>query len=389
MRKVLFAASCLLVPGVALADVDVMLGGHVTLNWSDRDASPIFNTLDTAGDPLISGGLGATDAVVGSSRALSGALNTTASVDVAGLTWLGQMDMALDATGGAIAFQRGMLGIQSDLGTLFYREGGARSNLYSYADSVAAGGSGISTKLFSTEFSGDFVGDEVGYSLNFGDLNAEVAYDLDHRGFSGQLHYNVGFAGYDFTVGVEGVTSPIQDPVLELLADDYYGLTAMGGVDFGDIELGVSIGQERVSNWMLASVDNETDVKRQFASLGVSYTAIDAIKLSIDMDRAVTSAEWGCTSLEAECLSGSTIPTSPAYFDAGIGGIFPTSAEVSTALSVGAEFQATKNVTIGGYFKQYNNVTTLALDNTTAIGMGRGFKTSDGQEFGLTATITF
>ena len=125
-------------------------------------------------------------------------------------------------------------------------------------------------------------GDEVGYTLNFGDLDAEVAYDLDHRGFSGQLRYNVGFAGYDFTVGVEGVTSPIDDDVLELLADDYYGLTAMGGVDFGDIEFGLSFGQERVSNWMLSSVDNETDVKRQFASLGASYTAIDAIKLSID-----------------------------------------------------------------------------------------------------------
>ena len=83
------------------------------------------------------------------------------------------------------------------------------------------------------------------------------------------------------------------------------------------------------------------------------------------------------------------MPTSPAYFDAGIGGVFETSAEVSTALSIGAEFQATKNVTIGGYFKHYNNVTTLALDNATAIGMNRGFKTSDGQEFGLMATITF
>ncbi len=390
MRKVLFAASCLLVPGVAMADVDVMLGGSVTLNWSDRDASPIFNTLNTTGGVLTGAAdLGAADAVVGSSRALSGELNTTASVDVAGLTWLGQMDMALDATGGMIEFERGLLAIQSDLGTLFYREGGGRSDLYSYADGLAAGGSGVATKLFSTEFADDFVGDEVGYTLNFGDLDAEVAYDLDHRGFSGQLRYNVGFAGYDFTVGVEGVTSPIDDGVLELLADDYYGLTAMGGVDFGDIELGLSFGQERVSNWMLSSVDNETDVKRQFASLGVSYTAIDAIKLSIDMDRAVTSAEWGCTSLESECLSGSTMPTSPAYFDAGIGGVFETSAEVSTALSIGAEFQATKNVTIGGFFKHYNNVTTLALDNTTAIGMNRGFKTSDGQEFGLMATITF
>ena len=95
MRKVLFAASCLLVPGVAMADVDVMLGGSVTLNWSDRDASPIFNTLNTTGGVLTGAAdLGAADAVVGSSRALSGELNTTASVDVAGLTWLGQMDMA-------------------------------------------------------------------------------------------------------------------------------------------------------------------------------------------------------------------------------------------------------------------------------------------------------
>ena len=103
MRKVLFAASCLLAPGVAVADVDVMLGGSVTLNWSDRNASPIFNTLNTASAPLsTAGGVGATDALIGSSRGLSGEINTTASVDVAGLTWLGQLDLDLSATGSPI-----------------------------------------------------------------------------------------------------------------------------------------------------------------------------------------------------------------------------------------------------------------------------------------------
>ena len=390
MRKVLFAASCLLAPGVAVADVDVMLGGSVTLNWSDRNASPIFNTLNTASAPLsTAGGVGATDALIGSSRGLSGEINTTASVDVAGLTWLGQLDLDLSATGAPITFSRGLIGVQSEFGEIFYREGGPRSDYFGYADDLAAGGSGVSTKLFDHEFSSEFGGDEVGYHLNFGDLDAEVSYVLDHRAFAGQVSYNVGFTGYDFSLGLHAVNNPQFGDTLSTMADDYYGLAAMGGVDFGDIEIGLSLGQERLTNWMKQSVGDETDVRRQFASIGLSYTAIDALKLSVDMDRSWVRAEWGCTGIETECANGTTTPTSASYFDAAIGEAFAASTEVSTALSFGAEYQASKNVTIGGFFKQYNGVNTLALDNMTAIGLGRGFKSMDGQEFGLTATISF
>lgn len=390
MRKVLFAASCLLAPGIAVAEVDVMLGGYVALSWSDKDASPIFNTLNTAGSMIATaGGVGAQDAAVGSSRNLTGEIQTTASVDVAGLTWVGQMDLGLNATNAPVTFERGLVGVSSGFGDVFYREGGARADFFSYADGIAAGGSGVSTKLFDHEFSDEFGGDELGYHLNFGDLDAEVTYDLDHRSISGQMSYNVGFTGYDFSLGLHGVSNPIYDDVLETMADDYYGIAAMGGVDFGDIEIGVSFGQERVTNWLKQFAGDETDVKRQFASIGVSYTAIDALKLSVDMDRSVVSAEWGCTGIETECLAGATVPTGAAYFDAAIGGGFATSAEVGTAFSVGAEYQATKNVTIGGYFKQYNNVNTLSLGDTTALGLQRGFLNMDGQEFGLTATIAF
>ena len=390
MRKVLFAASCLLAPGIAVAEVDVMLGGYVALGWSDKDASPIFNTLNTAGSMIATaGGVGAEDAAIGSTRNLTGEIQTTASVDVAGLTWVGQLDLGLDATGSPVTFKRGLVGVSSDFGDLFYREGGARAGYFSYADGLAAGGSGVSTKLFDHEFSGDFGSDELGYHLNFGDLDAEVSYDLDHRALAGQLSYNVGFTGYDFSLGLHGVSNPIYEDALDLLADEYYGVAAMGGVDFGDIEIGVSFGQERLTNWLKQFAGDETDVKRQFASIGVSYTAIDALKLSVDMDRSVVSAEWGCTGIESECLAGTTAPTSASYFDAAIGGAFATSAEVGTAFSVGAEYQAAKGVTIGGYFKQFNNVNTLALGDATALGLQRGFKNMDGQEFGLKATIAF
>ena len=390
MRKVLFAASCLLVPGIAAADVDITLGGNVSLTWSDNDASPVFNTLNTTGAALsTAAGVGAADAKAGTARALSGGLNTTASIDVAGLTWLGELDMGMNATGQPVTFDRGLISVGSPLGEAFYREGGPRSDYFGYADDLAAGGAGVSTKLFDHEFAGDFGGDELGYHLSFGDLDAEVSYDLDHRAFSGQVRYNIGFVGYDFTLGLHAVSNPINDGVLELMADDYYGVAGNAAVNFGDIAVGLSLGQERVSNWMKQFAGDETDVKRQFASLGASYTAIDAIKLSIDLDRAVTSAEWGCTGLETECASGATVPTSAAYFDAGIGGTFGTSAEISTAFSVGAEYQVSKSVTVGGFFRQQNSVNTLALDSDDAIGLQRGFKNSDGQSFGLNASIAF
>ena len=390
MRKVLFAASCLLAPGIAVADVDVMLGGSVSLNWSDNSSSPVFNTLNTAGAALTAvGGLGDTDELAGASRVLSGGLSTTASIDIAGLTWLGGMDLGLDATGGTVTFDRGVLSVGSALGEAFYREGGARADYFGYADDLAASGAGVSTKLFDHEFAGDFSGDEIGHHLSFGDLDAELAYDLDHRSFAGQMSYNIGFVGYDFTLGLHAVSNPIEDGVLELMADDYYGIAGNAAANFGDISVGLSLGQERLSNWMLQFAGDETDVKRQFVSLGASYTAIDALTLSFDVDRTVVSAEWGCTSLETECLSGSTTPTSPAYFDAGIGGTFGRSAEVSTAFSIGAEYHVSKNVSLGGFFRQVNGVNTLALDNTDAIGLQRGFKHSDGQTFGMTASISF
>ena len=143
MRKVLFAASCLLAPGIAVAEVDVMLGGYVALGWSDEDASPIFNTLNTAGSMIATaGGVGAEDAAIGYTRNLTGEIQTTASVDVAGLTWVGQLDLGLDATGSPVTFKRGLVGVSSDFGDLFYREGGARAGYFSYADGLAAGGSG-------------------------------------------------------------------------------------------------------------------------------------------------------------------------------------------------------------------------------------------------------
>lgn len=389
MRKVLFAASCLLAPGLAVADVDVMLGGNVSLNWSDNKASPVFNTLNTAGSALTASGLGDADALAGTNRVLSGALTTTAAIDVAGLTWLGELDLGLDATGSAVTFERGRLAVGSALGEAFYREGGPRDSLFSYADGLSVGGAGVSTKLFDHEFAGDFGGDEIGYRLSFGDLDAELAYDLDHRSFGGQMRYNIGFVGYDFTLGLHAVSNPIEDGSLELMADDYYGVAGKAGVNFGDFSVGLSAGQERLSNWMLQFAGDETDVLRQFVSLGASYTAIDAITLSVDMDRTVTSAEWGCTGLESECLSGTTVPTDPAYFDAGIGGAFGTSAEVSTAFSVGAEYEVSKGFSIGGFFRQQNSVNTLALDSDAAINLQRGFKNTDGQTFGLTATVSF
>ena len=47
---------------------------------------------------------------------------------------------------------------------------------------------------------------------------------------------------------------------------------------------------------------------------------LDALTVSFDADRLVTTAEWACTGIETECLVNTKEPTSPAYFDAGIGG---------------------------------------------------------------------
>ena len=44
---------------------------------------------------------------------------------------------------------------------------------------------------------------------------------------------------------------------------------------------------------------------------------------------------------------------------------------------------------MGGFFRQQNSVNTLALDSDDAIGLQRGFKNSDGQSFGLNASIAF
>ena len=389
MRKVLFAASFLLAPGVAVAEVDVMLGGYVSLTWSDNDASPVFNTLNTTGGALTLGGVGAADAAVGTSRSLDAEIRTSASVDVAGLNWMGQIDLGMSSNDTKVEFKRGMIGVSSDFGELFYREGGPRADYFSYADDLSAGGSGVSSKLFDHEFASSFGGDEVGYHLNYGDLDVEATYDLDHKAIAGQVRYNVGLSGYDFTVAAHGISNPIDGGMLSTYADDYYGVAVYGGIDFGDIEIGLSIGQDELANWMKQSAGNETDVMRRFGSIGVSYTAIDALKLSVDMDRAVTSAEWGCTGVEIECAAGATTPTVPAYFDAGIGGGFATSGEIGTAFSVGAEYQATKSVSVGGWFARYSNRSTLALDSTAALGLVRGFKEMDGQSIGFRAKISF
>ena len=140
---------------------------------------------------------------------------------------------------------------------------------------------------------------------------------------------------------------------------------------------------------MLQSTGNETDVKRQFGSVAMAYTVLDALTVSFDADRLVTTAEWGCTGIETECLINTKEPTSPAYFDAGIGGGSAASAEVSTSFSIGAEYQATKEVAIGAFFRQVNDGLDVALDNTTAVGLNRGFRYTNGQAFGMQAKITF
>lgn len=394
MRKVLLAACFLLSPGlflsgVAAADVDVTMGGYVSLSWSDNDASPVFNTLNTSNGALSLGGVGAEDSLVGVSRSLDAEIQTTAAANVVGLTWLGQIDLGMTNAGDTVDFKRGLVGVKSGFGNLFYREGGGRSSYFSYASGLAVGGAGASTKLLPHSYASHFVGDEAGYHLNFGDLDLEGTYDLDQKALSGQARYNVGLSGYDFTLAAQGINNPITTGTLDTYADTYYGLAIYGLVDFGDIEIGLNLGQDKLTNWMKQSTGNDTDVLRRFGALGISYTAIDALKLSVDMDRNVTTAEWGCSGVETECKVGDKTPSGPAYFDAGVGGGFATSSEIGTAFSVGAEFQATKSVTFGGWYTQQNNSTTLALDNTAALDLVRGFKERHGQSFGIRAKVAF
>ena len=55
-------------------------------------------------------------------------------------------------------------------------------------------------------------------------------------------------------------------------------------------------------------------------------------------------------------------------------------------LRIGAEYQATKKVSIGAFFRQVNDGLDVALDNTTAVGLNRGLYTN-GQAFGMQAKI--
>ena len=62
---------------------------------------------------------------------------------------------------------------------------------------------------------------------------------------------------------------------------------------------------------------------------------------------------------------------------------------MSTSFSIGAEYQATKEVSVGAFFRQVNDGLDVALDNTTAVSLNRGFKYTNGQAFGMQAKITF
>ena len=251
------------------------------------------------------------------------------------------------------------------------------------------GGSGISAQLLDHSYAGLFSGDEVGYHLNFGDLDIEVSYDLEQKAVAGQAHYGLGLAGYDFDLSLHGVSSGLSGGTMKTYATKYYGLGVSTTVDLGDLSVGLSLGQDELTSYMLQSTGNETDVKRQFGSVAMAYTVLDALTVSFDADRLVTTAEWACTGIETECLVNTKEPTSPAYFDAGIGGGSAASAEVSTSFSIGAEYQATKEVSIGAFFRQVNDGLEVALDNTTAVGLNRGFKYTNGQAFGMQAKITF
>jgi len=251
------------------------------------------------------------------------------------------------------------------------------------------GGSGVSAQLLDHSYAGLFGGDEVGYHLNFGDLDIEVSYDLEQKAVAGQAQYGLGLAGYDFDLSLHGVSSGLSGGTMKTYATKYYGLGVSTTVDLGDLSVGLSLGQDELTSYMLQSTGNETDVKGQFGSVAMAYTVLDALTVSFDADRLVTTAEWGCTGIETECLVNTKEPTSPAYFDAGIGGGSAASAEVSTSFSIGAEYQATKEVSVGAFFRQVNDGLDVALDKTTAVGLNRGFKYTNGQAFGMQAKITF
>ena len=387
MRKVLFAASFLLAPGVAVADVDVTLGGFVKLSWYDDDASPVFNTLDTAGAALTAAAIGAKDALFGTTRDVDAELQMSASVDIAGLTWLGLADLGLIGIGEPITFKRALIGLKTGLGDIFYRDGGVRDDYFSYAADLAVGGAGVGSQLLDHSYAGAFGGDEVGYHLAFGDLDVEVSYDLEQKATAGQANYSLGLGGYDFSLSLHGVRNAISGGVMNTSASKYYGLGVTTGIDFGDVSVGLSLGQDELTSYMLQSAGNETDVRRQFGSVAVAYTVLNALTLSFDADRLVSTAEWGCAGIESECSVNTKEPTSSAYFDAGIGAANTPSAQVSTSFSIGAEYQATKEVTIGAFFRQVDGGIDVALDNTTAVDLNRGFRFSDGQAFGMQAKI--
>ena len=46
-------------------------------------------------------------------------------------------------------------------------------------------------------------------------------------------------------------------------------------------------------------------------------------------------------------------------------------------------------MSVGAFFRQVNDGLDVALDKTTAVGLNRGFKYTNGQAFGMQAKITF
>ena len=132
------------------------------------------------------------------------------------------------------------------------------------------GGSGVSAQLLDHGYAGLFGGDEVGYHLNFGDLDIEVSYDLEQKAVAGQAQYGLGLAGYDFDLSLHGVSSGLSGGTMKTYATKYYGLGVSTTVDLGDLSVGLSLGQDELTSYMLQSTGNETDVKRQFGSVAMA-----------------------------------------------------------------------------------------------------------------------
>ena len=147
----------------------------------------------------------------------------SASVDIAGLNWLGQADLGLSGIGEPIKFQRALIGLNTGLGDIFYRDGRVRSDYFSYASDLSVGGSGVSAQLLDHRYAGLFGGDEVGYHLNFGDLDIEVSYDLEQKAVAGQAQYGLGLAGYDFDLSMHGVSSGLGGGTMKTYATKYTG----------------------------------------------------------------------------------------------------------------------------------------------------------------------